>query len=457
MKEKWAIIGAILLTALVYTFYAHLQPAYTYALLDPRYDAHKYAQLYNYFSGLSPNFQISFPFNSRILMPWLAAQMPFYDFKTDFIWLNGIFIVLTIGVLVVIWQKLQIRLPVIFMGLFWVLFHWKGLVRMYLPDPVTADIGGYFFQSLWLGLIIWRDFLGRTLLVSKDTDKGKKHNFNTYIFLIACLITIFGTLQKEVFLAVVGVTITYFFSINFRKISNLLILIFIITLLTYFLTTHYFPASTSDWRNNAFISILRGLKRYISQPELFMRLPISWFLAFGSLWLVVIGELEVKNKKRKVKDEKYRTQNGKRNKDASYVSMTRMKDSSLFTIHFSLFTFHFSLWFFLSIFGGGDTTRILFNGMPFVLTFLLLKLNQKPDWVAWYILFTSLPLMRLFELEPDLGLYPQTTQRWCVECWTFSESWGYWLYCVAVLVGYYYLSRRLRVSGRQANEVNARR
>ena len=96
--------------------------------------------------------------------------------------------------------------------------------------------------------------------------------------------------------------------------------------------------------------------------------------------------------------------------------------------------------------------------MPFVLTFLLLRLNQKSNWVSWYILFTSLPLMRLTELEPDLGLYPQATQRWCVECWTLGESWGYWMYAIAVLAGYYYFLRRFGAVGRdKTNHVNARR
>lgn len=423
---RWDFLWCATFTILVYIVYTHLQPTYTYALLDPRYDAHKYAQLYNYFSRLSPNSQVSFPFNSRILMPWLAAQIPFHDLILDFIWLNCIFILLTIGVLVFIWQKLQIRLSVIVIGLFWVLFHWKGLVRMYLPDPVTADVGGYFFQSLWLGLI------------SIFLFSGEKTFFKWYHLFLACMVGLLGTLQKESFLCVVGLTM-----FSFRKVDrgHVMIIVFVLALSIYILVANEFPASTSDWRNNTFISVLRGLKRYASQPELFLRLPISWLLAFGTFWLVVIGE--------------WKTEKGKWGKEKGTRDSELFTQNSLLTTRYwELFTL---LWLFLSIFGGGDTTRILFNGMPFVLTFLLLKLNQKPDWVVWYILFTSLPLMRLFELEPDLGLYPQATQRWCVECWTFSESWGYWLYFVVVLVGYYYLSRRLRFSGRQANEVNARR
>jgi hypothetical protein len=78
---------------------------------------------------------------------------------------------------------------------------------------------------------------------------------------------------------------------------------------------------------------------------------------------------------------------------------------------------------------------------------LLWRLNQQPVWVGGYVFLTSLPLMRLPELEPDLGLYPNESLRWCVECWTLSESWGYWVYAGVVLAGYYYLLRRFGAIG----------
>lgn len=203
---------------------------------------------------------------------------------------------------------------------------------------------------------------------------------------------------------------------------------FLIAVLAHYLVSFFFPASTSDWRNNSLISLSRGVKRYILQPELFLRLPISWLLAYGTLWLALL-----------------------RSSSPSLLPHSHYSQRRL-----PLLTPHFCLWLLLSVFGGGDTTRILFNGMPFVLTFLLLKLNQQPKWVVWYLLFTSLPLMRLNELEPDLGLYPQATQRWCVECWTLRESWEYWVYAIAVLAGYYYFLRRFgTVSRDKTNHVNA--
>ncbi|MFN8346149.1 MAG: hypothetical protein U0X91_14170 [Spirosomataceae bacterium] len=436
MKKAGIVLVVSSLTVAIYLLYAYLQPTYSYHLLDARYDALKYAEAYNFFKGLVPDYSLSFPFNARILMPWLAAQLPFNDLKTDFIWLNGLFVVLTVGFLTFIWQNLQIRLPVILIGLFWVLFHWKGLVRMYLPDPVSADVGEYFWLTVFLALHF----------ISKK--KGSKWSGFLQAF---CLIltAVLGTLQKESFIAVIGVTVLWgglsvwlvetpttasgtptgagLKTTAFRMTKGKLLILlsaFLMAVSAYYLVLYFFPASISDWRNNSLISLFRGVKRYILQPELFLRIPVSWLLAYGTFWLVLLST---------------------------------PKPSPL-TSHSSLLTLHFLLWLFLSVFGGGDTTRILFNGMPFIMTFLLFQLNQKPRWVAVYVLLTSLPFMRLLELEPDLGLYPPATQRWCVECWTLPESWGYWVYAIVVLAGYYYLLRCFgAVGGNETNHIHTNR
>lgn len=420
-KGGWRIAAAVLAASAVYLLYAFLQPAYTYSLLDPRYDAHQYAKVYNYFSGSTAEYHVSFPFNTRILMPWLAAQLPFHDFITDFSWLNGLFIVATVGLLAFIWQKLQIRLSVIVIALFWILFHWKGLVRMYLPDPVTADVGGYFWLTSLLAIFLLQE------------TKGSIAARN---WVIMGLITVLGTLQKESFIAVMGVAVVWawlsvrlvsapatapgFFigkGLGASGMTKSLFVLFFLSLVVFCSVAFFFPSASSDWRNNSIVSILRGMKRYAEQPELFLKVPVSWFLAFGTFWLALFSSPKP-----------------------------------------SFLTPHFFLWLFLSVFGGGDTTRIVFNGMPFVLTYLLVKLSQQPKWLGWYILITSLPLMRLNALEPDLGLYPNEMLQWCVECWTPAESWGYWAYAIAVLAGYNYLSRRFgAVGSNETNQIKAHR
>jgi hypothetical protein len=414
-KKGWIWASGVALA--VYVLYAYLQLTYSYLLLDSRYDAHKYAAAYEYFSRIRAEYSLPFPFNTRILIPWLAAQLPFNDPEQGFIWLNGLWVVLTVGLLAFIWQRLQIRFSLIVIALCWILFHWKGLVRMYLPDPLTADVGGYFLQTSFLCLLLQQKEGIRMKLKSWD---------KVFISVFLISVAVLGTLQKESFIAVVGVTVFWGW-LSFSSKTDVygmtketlwvLSAGFLFALFAYYWISYFFPAATSDWRNNPLISFFRGMKRYALQPELFLRIPISWFLAYGTLWL------------------------------AMFPSSHFSAQSSFPTSIFRLLASQLFLWLFLSIFGGGDTTRILFNGMPFVLTFLLWRLNQQPVWVGGYVFLTSLPLMRLPELEPDLGLYPNESLRWCVECWTLSESWGYWVYAGVVLAGYYYFLRRFGAIG----------
>lgn len=396
--------GAV--AALAYGLYAYFQPTYTYALLDARYDAHQYARAYEYFSGAIQQWQVSFPFHARILVPWLASLMPFGSIVTDFVWLNGFFVVSTVALLGWYWAKLQIRSELAVMGLFWLLFHWKGLIRMYLPDPVTGDVAGYFLQVLWLVAIMQRWSWG-----------------------VLWMIALGGALQKESFLVVVGVTALWSWKgesmARWRYVGA-----FMVAVAAHWWADSTFAPIAQDWRNHPVVTVLRGFKRYAIQPDLFVRLPTSWLMAFGGFWLPVICYL---------------------------LSVIRY---SLAVIRYpgrsysSFFTLHSLVWLLLSVVGGGDTTRILFNGMPFVLTFLLLGFQQQPRWASWYAIFASLPLMRWWELEPDLGRFPAFTHRWCVECWTLHDSWGYWLYAAVVLAGYYYLTGRLGGSPQEAHKID---
>lgn len=427
MKKVGVVFVISSLTLAIYLLFACFQPTYSYLLLDARYDALKYAKAYEYFKDFVSELHLSFPFNTRILMPWLAAQLPFNDMKTNFVWLNGLFVVLTIGLLTFIWQKLEIRLTVIFIGLFWGLFHWKGLVRMYLPDPVTADVGSYF----WLTLLLF-------FLVSES-----KNWF--FIVVVAAL----GTLQKESLIAVLGCMALWngvnSFVFNKPKQPFFIALsALLVALLVYYVASHFFPPPTSNWRNNSLVTLLRVAKRYFVDPELLVRIPISWLLAFGTLWLSASPSkrfISLSWKEKSVQNPPLLQGEG----DSGGEVKTHLQIQLI-------------LWLFLSVFGGGDTSRILFNGMPFVLTFLLLRLNQQPTWVVGYVFLTSLPLMRLYELEPDLGRFPAQTHRWCVECWPVRESWGYAAYALAVLAGYYYFLRHFNaVGGRKTQDIQTRR
>lgn len=401
--RHFILLLALAATLLVYWAYAQLQPTYTYAQLDPRFDAHQYARAYHYFKGQSSQYIVSFPFNARILSPWLAAQLPFNEAEKAFRWLNGFFVLLTVGFLVFTWQKLHIRNSLVFVGLFVVLFHWKSIVRMYLPDPISADVMGYFFGAVWLFWVLF------------------KNQPTTVNYLVLSAIGVFAALQKESFTVVAGVT--WLFFVIKKQNSNLFLIPFVVAVVAHFWADWAFAAAQTDWRNNSAITVLRGVKRYAENPELLLRLPVSWLLS-PSLLTVGGGILLIQ--------------------PATHGPQLTTQYLRLMTI----------TWLILSIVGGGDTTRIFVNGLPLVLTYLLVELNQKPRWVAYFLGITSLPLLRLFELEPDLGLHPEQAPRWCVECWTLAESWPYLAYFGVVLTVYYYFARRFAaVESGKPNEI----
>jgi hypothetical protein len=389
IPPKLLIGAAMLLTLLVYVVYAYWQPIYTYSLLDPRFDAHQYLRAYSYFKQHTTTYELGFPFNARILGPWLAAQLPVGNAPMAFRWVNGFFLVLSAGVLTAIWQQLRLRTSLIFVGLFWFLFHWKGPLRMYLPDPANADVPLYFFGVVWLYLIL-RIATKNTISLSNQLLLGA--------------LTVLGSLQKEVFLVIMGATWA-FFLIQKRTAHWFLLGCLVVGIGAHLVADWFFAATHTDWRNTGFVTLLRGIKRYFAQPQLLLRLPVSGLLAYGFLWL------------------------------------GWPKQRSSFTMQYlQAMTF---IWFILSVLGGGDTTRIFVNGLPFVLTCCLLRLQELPLWVGYFAVGVSLPLMRLGQLEPDLGLQPAQAYQWCVECWEWSQSWPYWVYGALMLAAYHQLTRRL--------------
>jgi hypothetical protein len=77
-----------------------------------------------------------------------------------------------------------------------------------------------------------------------------------------------------------------------------------------------------------------------------------------------------------------------------------------------------------------------------------------PVWVGYFVAATSLPLMRLTQLEPDLGLHPAQAHDWCVECWSLSESGAYWAYMLVLsLVFWFLISKNLTLQNLKS-EIN---
>ncbi|GAB2788045.1 hypothetical protein GCM10027275_36050 [Rhabdobacter roseus] len=400
---------AVLGTLLIYWIYVQLQPVYTYTTLDARYDAHQYLRAYAYFKGQRGTYQLDFPYNPRILVPWLAAQVPYDDAVAVFKVLNGIFVVLAMAVLVRVWVNLGLRLSLVTTGLFWLLLHWRGLVRMYLPDPVTVDVPGYFFGALWLFLIL------------RLVRKGRVD----YLSLSLLPLSVLATLQKELFVPLVGAS-GLFFVWHRRAVDRRVLLLFAgslaLALVARFWAERTFPPFQADWRTSSLVTVLWRARQYLLHPSQLLWVPVGWLLAFGGIGLVGFYEWL-------------------RARLLSGTSQTAGDQDAEGTFSLKYLGFMSMVGLVLGLLGGGDTVRNAMLVSPFVLTYLLHLLQQRPAWAGYLAGVVSLPLMRLTHLEPDLGTFPEQQLAWCTECWRWAESWPYLLFIGVVWVVFFFFRK----------------
>ncbi|SDM02451.1 hypothetical protein [Siphonobacter aquaeclarae] len=385
------VAAVFLLTLTAGLLYARLAPSYTYELTSPLLDAHKYIRLYHFFRGEAGDASVPFPYNTRILMPWLAAHLPAPDMKTAFAWLTAFFSAVCTGALVVVWGRLSIRPAVWIPAVCWMVFHWKGILRMYLPDPANADSPVYAIQALWIA--VW---LAETNAVRRIAAFS--------------LLAVVGMLAKEVLLLL---PVLYWLWVwrEEKRFFNPAIVPVLLALATRAAVGISFPPEAADWRSNSLITPLRVIWYYLQNAALIPRIPVSWFMAYGGFLLAGIVTWR------------------------SAFNETPRGNTWIF--------WGAGLWLVLSLVGGGDTSRIFFNGAPFVLTVWLLGINSvKTPWFSSLLLLLSVPLMRLTQAEPDPAYSSADDRSWCVECWSLTETLPYAAYALVLFAFLYFWLRR---------------
>jgi hypothetical protein len=170
----------LLITVGAFFYYQESQSPLSYVFAE-QFDGNDYEVIYNNFVERKGEYQVAFPFNSRILVPYLASKMGTGDIIEDFYLVNLLFSLAAIFVLFMLWQDLGFELKWFFFGFFWLLFHWTGMIRLNAFDPITVDLPLYLFQGLFLWIILKRKF--------------------AWLLLLGPL----ATLQKESFIAILGV------------------------------------------------------------------------------------------------------------------------------------------------------------------------------------------------------------------------------------------------------------
>jgi hypothetical protein len=94
------------------------------------------------------------------------------------------------------------------------------------------------------------------------------------------------------------------------------------------------------------------------------------------------------------------------------------------------------------ILGGGDTTRIMMLGYPFVFISIILLL-QKYNLKSWLVLFIlSIPALRLESSIPDFSTDREAFSRWFVEKMTGNDL-LFWLTLglIMMLITYFVINK----------------
>lgn len=383
-KFWWPVF--LLVTMVAFFVYQQLQPVVSYDFV-PQFDGNDYRMIYHYFTGTADEFEVPFPFHQRILVPFLASLIN-QEIVSDFQWVNFSFSLASVFSLFFLWRSLGFSLPWFFAGLLWLLFHWTGLIRLNAFDPITVDVPIYFFQTLFLLFVLKRKFI--------------------HLLWLAPL----AVVQKESFIALMLVLWVYALWHNHRQQDHfysmpLLTIALLFAFCAKLAVGFYFPPSTPE--KSALITIGYHLKQIIVQPDKGLRWLAAMSMAFGPLlWLTLV---------------KY----GKH----WYYENTR-----------NLLVLFSGVYIAFGLLAGGDMTRIMFLGFPFLATWLMYENRYMAKPMLMWIGICSLPLMFLHQQIPDPAFHWQLWQSFYPEFASINLVLIALAYTLASAGGLYYFTLR---------------
>ncbi|AWW29896.1 hypothetical protein DN752_07055 [Echinicola strongylocentroti] len=347
--------------------------------LNPLFDANQYEKAYGYFTGKADDYLVNYPFSVRILVPWLAVQLPFGDITNNFKAINLLFSLAWVPLWFLVSDKVGFDRIKMWIGWFWITFHWVGVLKGNLSDPISVDVPIYFFQLLLFYCLI-----------------GRKWGW-------LILITPLMTIQKESLLPLLLVLIIYpgipLWRRHDKKAPIALLAAFLISLVTLKITGHYFPPANTG--KNGAVNLFYNTLGLLGHPDLFLRWICAITLAYGGfLWASI------------------------RNRHFRPNPLPQHQQWLIPLV---------GTYAFFSLFAGGDFTRIAFLGSPFIMLLLLSKLELTTK--QWGILLAiSIPAMRVLGGIPDGGADFEAWKTWYPAYAPWKWLALYCVYTAAVII-----------------------
>lgn len=369
-RKNQVYIYLIILGISVASFYYIFQPAVNYQR-SPLSDSNQYEKIYNFFQGNTNEYQLKFPYNTRVLIPFLAARLCVDDINFNFFIINALFSILAILSIYKLMDTYGINPKIALLSILWISIHWAGPFRQNAFNPVNVDIPVYFFEVMMLLLF---------------TNKK-------YVYLL--IVSVVAIVIKEVFLALLMImlfiTVAEWFFVT--KNSNSLIWISTILgigILIKVYLNFQFPSVNNSY---SILTMLYALREIILHPLNIVRWLLAFFTVFASFTFS--------------------------------LSFTGMKFSK-FNVNPSTILFIMTVAvILLSFLGGMDYTRLIMLGFPYLMTSIILIV--KPSFREFLMLFLlSLPLSKFWMVRTDTDLAIDKFKIWMPE-YADNEHLIFWI------------------------------
>lgn len=305
---------------------------------EPLLDAHQYLKAYLYFRGDLTEFNVTYPFNTRIGIPFLAAQLPFEEAITNFKIIHFISISLSIVFFHLSWKKLELPILHQLIFWFWLLFHWLGPVRYVIHEPIMVDTAVYLFSSLFLWAFTSQKHLHFWWIVPLSVVF--KESLLPYVFVLAISSVIIEKSNTKAW--------RYF-------------LVFLSGFILLYLIKWLFPMAIYNWKYQAPITVVWYLKNLALSPLNNLRWIAALILSVGLLPVL------------------FNYQKNHLKQPELYLFLTAV---------------------FLGFSSGLNYSRILYLGFPFMALFILNNLKDKKLLIYCFLL--SIPFLHLFSETPNI-------------------------------------------------------
>lgn len=346
----------------------------------PGNDCHYYAVMTQAFIT-HQNITVVFPFNQRILLPFLVSLLPFHSISTSYSVINWVSINIALVMLIVVWARLKVPQLLIVWGLLWMLFNRAG-IPFFFRDVVNTDVLGYVFNAVLIWIIIKRNYYYLILLAPLAVLQRESFLVSLFIIVIVEMVRFFDKKEKmplvlSIFALILGIGANHLTNSGF-----------------------FYPGEGSSLS-----TVFVWLKTRFEHPIMLLQ----WLCAIA----MVVGGLPMLLK---------------------YFSRFTAKDTALMNLLLISLSF---LGF--GLVAGTDVTRIIFDGIPFIITACF--------YIAAQSMIDVRVIARVYLLSAFMLCLEYSLPLW-VEYLTHQRQ----IYVYTLSIGFAYIltARLLRLKNQQA-------